>query len=177
MFFDISSLLLYTIKISTYLPYKIHPKLKFTLETEINNTINYLDITIKRNNQNLQFSIFRKSTTSKLSIHNNSCHPEQHKLTNFRFLLHRLNTIPMSKKNYRIELKNILDIAEHNNFPMYKIHRLNRNIKDKLNTKSITTLRSISEPRKYYKLSYFGNISDQIKNVFKKQDINISFAV
>ena len=114
---------------------QIHPKLKFTLETEINNTINYLDITIKRNNHNLQFSIFRKSTTSKLSINNNSCHPEQHKIANFRFLLHRLNTIPMSKKNYRIELNNILDIAEHNNYPMYKIHRLNRNIKNKLNTK------------------------------------------
>jgi hypothetical protein len=56
----------------------VHPNLKFTLETETHNKINYLDITINKQDK-LTFGIYRKPTTTDIIIHNKSCHPNEHK--------------------------------------------------------------------------------------------------
>jgi len=40
----------------------LHPKLHFTAETEVNNTLNYLDISIHRTPTGLRTSIYRKPT-------------------------------------------------------------------------------------------------------------------
>ena len=40
----------------------LHPKLHFTAQTERDNTINYLDISIQKTSHNLRTSIYRKST-------------------------------------------------------------------------------------------------------------------
>ena len=84
---------------------KIHNNIKFTIEKENHNSINYLDITIKRikshKNYKFSYNIYRKPTTSKLSIDYNSYHSIEHKLANYRFLLNKLNNIPLSKSNYK----------------------------------------------------------------------------
>jgi hypothetical protein len=54
----------------------VHPKLKFTLETEAQNKINYLAITINKQHDTPKFGIFRKPTTRDAIIHN-SCHPNE----------------------------------------------------------------------------------------------------
>ena len=101
----------------------IHKNIKFTIEKANKNSLNYLDITIKkikfRKNYIFNFNIFRKPTTSKLSIDYNSHHPIEHKLANFRFLLNRLNNIPLTKRDYKKEFTNILNIAHYNHFPSY----------------------------------------------------------
>jgi hypothetical protein len=40
----------------------IHPKLHFTAETEQNNTINYLDISIHKTAHNIKIAIYKKPT-------------------------------------------------------------------------------------------------------------------
>ena len=119
---------------------KLNKNLQFTIEKEVNKEINYLDLTLKRHNNKIEYKIFRKPTTSKLSIDYDSLHPISHKYANFRFLLNRLNQIPLSKKNYNIELNNILQIAKYNNFPITEIHKLNRNVINKIKLRKITTL-------------------------------------
>jgi hypothetical protein len=57
----------------------MHPKIKFTMETEKHNTLNYLDLTITNKNNKLTFAIYRKPTNTYLIIHNDSCHPHEHK--------------------------------------------------------------------------------------------------
>ena len=74
-------------------------------------------------------------------------------------------------------MDNILEIARYNNYRSYRIHRLNYSIKNKVNLKKATTLKSNEKPNNFHKLTYFGGISDKIKSVFKKQNINIAFAV
>ena len=53
---------------------ELHQNIKFACEKENNNSINYLDLTIKKHSTYLECSIFRKPTTLKLSINNNSIH-------------------------------------------------------------------------------------------------------
>jgi hypothetical protein len=57
---------------------KIHPKIKFTIEEE-NNKINFLDQSIIKTQDRIQFAIYRKPTTAGLIIRNNSYHPHEHK--------------------------------------------------------------------------------------------------
>ena len=65
---------------------KIMPKMKFTIEKERENTINFLDITIEKEQDKLIFDIYRKPTTTDSIIPCDSCHPNKHKMTAVRYL-------------------------------------------------------------------------------------------
>ena len=50
-------------------------KLKFTLEVESDSTIAFLDLNIRRQGSNFEFSVYRKATHSERYIHPSSCCP------------------------------------------------------------------------------------------------------
>ena len=153
----------------------IHPKIQYTLETEQNNKINFLDLTIKKINNAIRFSIYRKPTTSKTSIHNSSISPKSHKYANIRFLLQRLNTIPLSKKDYNIEFSNILNIAYHNGFSYNNINRINKQIKQRIYFKNKTSLKR-GKKEKWFSIPYYSGISSTLKKLFCKNNINITYS-
>jgi hypothetical protein len=64
--------------------------LKFTLEKEEDCKINFLDITIHRENNKLSVEIYRKPTYTDSIIPNDSCHPNEHKLAAVRYLYNRM---------------------------------------------------------------------------------------
>jgi hypothetical protein len=64
----------------------IHPKLKFTMEQQTQNRINYLDLMITKNQNKLNFEIYRKPTTIDLILHSTSCHPYEHKKSVINYL-------------------------------------------------------------------------------------------
>jgi hypothetical protein len=57
----------------------LHPSIHFTMETETDNKLNFLDMSIYRMQRELQFGIYRKPTATDIMIHSESCHPRQHK--------------------------------------------------------------------------------------------------
>jgi hypothetical protein len=77
----------------------IHPTLKFTMEQQTQNRINYLDLTIMNNNNKLSFEIYRKPTSIDLILHNTSCHPYEHKKAAINYLYNRVNTYKLTKEN------------------------------------------------------------------------------
>jgi hypothetical protein len=64
----------------------VNRKIQFSIQEEINNQINFLDLTISRLHDSLQFGIFRKPTTTDM-IHNTSCHPAEHKMSGINYLI------------------------------------------------------------------------------------------
>jgi hypothetical protein len=54
--------------------------IKFTIEEEQHNSINFLDLTIHRKRTKLEFEIYRKPTYTDTIIPNDSCHPYEHKV-------------------------------------------------------------------------------------------------
>ena len=64
--------------------YGFHSNINFTMETEHNASLPFLDLLIKRQNSNLSFSIFRKQTATDHVIPSESSHPIQHKSASFR---------------------------------------------------------------------------------------------
>ena len=56
------------------------------MEKEIDNKINFLDITILKETQYFSFTIYRNPTTTDTIILNVSCHPQEHKHAAIRYL-------------------------------------------------------------------------------------------
>jgi len=59
---------------------QIAPKLKFTLEEEMDRRLKFLDITIQRGQHQFSTNIYRKPTITDSIIPNDSCHPKEHKM-------------------------------------------------------------------------------------------------
>jgi hypothetical protein len=72
----------------------------FTKEEEINNSVNFLDVTIS-------FNVYRKPTTTGFIIPNDSCHPPEQKQAVVRYLVSHLSTYPINETNKRQEYNTI----------------------------------------------------------------------
>jgi hypothetical protein len=109
---------------------KIHPRIKFTIEEELNSKINFLDISITKTQNKLQLGIYRKHTTTDLIIHDNPCHLYDHKKAAINFLINRMNKYPIThnKNNEETVIKTILDDDDddnnNNNYPQNTIQKL-----------------------------------------------------
>jgi hypothetical protein len=96
----------------------IHPHLTFTADTESNNTLNYLDISIHRSHENLTKSIFRKPTFTDTITPYNSNHPPQHKFAAIKFIFNRLHSYNLAETEHKQELNSIHNIMQNNSFPI-----------------------------------------------------------
>ncbi|XP_036317568.1 uncharacterized protein LOC118732541, partial [Rhagoletis pomonella] len=97
---------------------KQHQNIKFTMETEEERKINYLDLTVKINDttNKIEFEIYRKPTATDTIIHNSSNHPQQNKNAAFKQLITRLERTPLTEECYKKELDTIYAIAENNGY-------------------------------------------------------------
>ena len=106
--------------------------MEMQLSEEENNTINYLDLSIRRNTNSIYLGIYRKPTHTDITTQFSSNHPYEYKLAAFNFYLNRLLVLPITKQAKQQEWQNILAVAQNNGFPLHIIH----NLKKKLITKN-----------------------------------------
>jgi hypothetical protein len=92
----------------------IHPNLQFTAETEVDNTINYLDVSIHRSPNIMRTSIYGKPTYIDTIIPYTSNHPSQHKYAAIKFLFNRLRSYNLKETEHRQGLNTIHNVM-HNN--------------------------------------------------------------
>jgi hypothetical protein len=92
----------------------IIPTIEFTIEAEKENQINFLDITISKEKDNLSFDIYRKPTTTDTIIPNDFCHPHEHKLAAVRYLTNRMETYNLNVINKDKENNTIKQILCNN---------------------------------------------------------------
>jgi hypothetical protein len=102
------------------------PTIKFTMEKEIYNRINFLDITINKEINNFSFNIFQKPTTTDVIIPQDSCHPHEHKHAAIRYMLNRLNTYQLNDDNIKAELNTIKQIISNNGCNNSTIQQLDK---------------------------------------------------
>jgi hypothetical protein len=106
---------------------RIHLKIKFTVEKETQNKINCLDVTITKEGNKLTFAIYRKPTTTDSIIHNDSCHPNEHKKSAINYLINRMNTYPLTHTNKDQEQIIIKEILKKNGYQQSIIHHKHKN--------------------------------------------------
>jgi hypothetical protein len=90
--------------------YKVHkvfnglaPTIKFTLETETDNSINFLDISIQNKGNKLTFNIHCKPTATDIIIPIDSCHSPEQKHAAIRHMVNRMNSYRLGDINKRTE--------------------------------------------------------------------------
>jgi len=79
----------------------LHPKLRFTAETEEDYTLNYTDLLINRTPTNLNAAILRKPTFTDTIVPFKSSHPTQHKYATVIYLYNRLNSYNLNQQEYQ----------------------------------------------------------------------------
>ena len=82
--------------------YNIHKYLEFNVTNE-NNNVNYSDLSIHRNNNDLHPGIHRKLTHTDSIIHLISNHPFEHKLAAYNFNINRMITLPITEQTKQQE--------------------------------------------------------------------------
>jgi hypothetical protein len=71
--------------------------LQFTVTEENNKQIPYLDLNITNKLGTVGIDIYRKPTTTDVTISNTSCHPEEQKMATYKNWLHRLHKLPLNE--------------------------------------------------------------------------------
>jgi hypothetical protein len=162
----------------------LHPKLQFTKETEHDNQINYLDITINRLQTKVKVSIYRKPTYTNTIIPLNSNHPTQHKYAAIRFLQNRLNSYNLQKKEFQEEENIIQNILYNNGFHLQT--QLSRK-KHSMQTRMLTqnhipptrhtpqTQHSTANNKYWCTFTYTGKEITFITKLLKHTNIRIAF--
>ena len=94
---------------------QIQASIKFTMESEKDTCISFLDISITRDHTGtLDTNIYRKPTHSKRCLNFKSEHPLEHKSAVVNALTHRANSLIRDENKKRMELKYIQNVLTLN---------------------------------------------------------------
>ena len=94
----------------------LHPALKFTLEKEQNNSLNFLDVLVEKDGTGFLTSVYRKPTCTGQYIRWNSFSPKTRKISLVKTLVHRALMI-CSKTKLGSELDKIKQLLIENGYP------------------------------------------------------------
>jgi hypothetical protein len=142
------------------------PTVRFTIEKETDNKINFLDITISKGENNFSCNIFRKPTATDVIIPNDSCHPPEQKQAAIRFLLNRMNTYHLEENNKRMELNIIRQIITNNGYDTPIIVQL---------SKPTTKTTPNNNKSTWAKFTYIGKQTKFITKLFKETSVKIAY--
>ena len=108
-------------------------QLEFKATMGVSKSINYWDLTIRRNINKVEISVYRKVTNANITIQYTSNHPWDHQRAAFPHYINRELTLSITEQARTQEWENICNKAQQNGFPIKVI----QNIKEKEITKQI----------------------------------------
>jgi hypothetical protein len=144
----------------------LHPNLQFTKETELDNKLNYLDITILKTPTSMNIGVFRKPTFTDTIIPYTSNHPTQHKYAAIKFLYNRLNSYQLQDSEYQHEESVIQNILHNNSFPLPT---------RKPKTQTTPPNHDAPSKQKWATFTYSGPETSYITKLFKHTNLKIAY--
>ena len=145
--------------------------LQFTLNEETNKQITYLDLKLTNDNGRIHMEIYRKPTSTDITINNTSCHPQEHKLAAYRSWIHRLLTLKLEDTAKNKELNTIIEIAQNNGYRKDEITRIHKKLKQKINNPNTNE----KKEQKWITYTYTGNYIRKITKLFRNTNIKIAY--
>ena len=135
-----------------------HPNIKFTTESQINNSIPFLDVLVSDIGTNhLNLRTYYKPTYSGLLFNYNSFTPESYKISLIKCLIDRAFKISNSWINFHKDLKIIKDNLSKNAYPSKLVDKIIKHYIDKKH--DTTIIESDKSEISYFKLPYIGKFS------------------
>jgi hypothetical protein len=144
----------------------INPTIKFSLETENDCNINFLDISINNRGNQLTFNIYRKPTTTDIIIPVDSCHPPEQKYSAIRHMINRMNSYRLNHTEKETEQNIIEQIVGANGYNTSVIQQINKPRRDK---------DSAANDKKFWAtFTYFGKETRTLTKLFKRTRLRIA---
>jgi hypothetical protein len=110
----------------------VHKNIIFKPTLESNNNISYLALLLKRKANHIELDMYRMPTAAITTLHYQSNHPTEQKVAAYRYLLTRMNTLPLQPEQRNCgRLGPIQYIANENEHPNNFLHQLNFRTKQK----------------------------------------------
>jgi Reverse transcriptase (RNA-dependent DNA polymerase) len=154
-----------------------HGNIQFTIEKESNNQLPFLDVLVKRNEKQINFSIYRKPTNTEKYIAADSFHPTQHKHAAFHSMAFRMCNISMSAEDYNIEKRKIIEIGRQNGYNNKDITSIIHKHELHTKRKQQTTFYGLSDhekrTNKRISIPHWPKITNHMKKTFKEQKLEI----
>ena len=147
----------------------IVPTIKFTMETENNNELVFLDLTITRlNTKSFSSKIYRKPTHSGRYLNFKSDHPMQHKRAVVDTLFHRAKTLITDPNEAKKEIQLIKSQLRQNSYPIAFLNKRKKK-------KNLDNNQSQNECKGLVVLPYVPELSDKIKRILHSHNIKSTF--
>jgi len=150
----------------------LHHKIKFTSETEVNNSIPMLDtLILRRNDGSLDFQVYRKKTHTDHYLQFTSHQPVDHKLGVVRTLRHRANTIISNPELRADEADHIKKALSISGYPRWTWHCKNSHKVPR------ETSRGPGQPaqKNFITIPYVQGISEPLGRVIRKAGVTVHF--
>jgi len=112
---------------------KIDKHLQTKINSEVDDKIQFLDLTMHKKKHNMTINIYRKPTKTDTTINYHSNHPPEQKMAAYRYHINRLNILPIHKEEKEKEWGNIEKMAINNGFPKDSIKKLTKKLEQKKN--------------------------------------------
>ena len=94
----------------------VDSKISFTIETDNNGQISFLDTLITRKNGSVTIGVYRKSTHTDRYLDFNSHHELKHKISTASTLLNRALNLPSTAEGVRKELTHVSNALKSNGY-------------------------------------------------------------
>jgi hypothetical protein len=149
--------------------------IQFTKEIESENSIAFLDLHIKRVENKIETKVFRKTTHSNRYLNFNSYHSLENKKSVIRTLVSRAYTHVSNPEILDIQLNNIMNILESNNYPIKVIKNITEQVKKKFDKSTSISQKDVINPSKIISIPYIKGTGEQIKNLMSKHEYKIVY--
>ena len=132
---------------------------------------NFLDLLRIRNPTNLETDIYRKPTTTTITIDFLSNHPTEHQIAAYRYHIARMQSLPLTTERQQTGWNTIKSIVKSNNFPD-KILTLKEKLQQK--THQLPD-KEENRNKKWTVFTYYSPTRGNVANLFKHINIGIAF--
>lgn len=106
----------------------MHANMRYNIEIEHDDCICFLDLNLHRSSNEIVIGIHRKATYTDLIIPATSNHQEQHKKSAFKYMLDRVNLLPLSREEKLKDINVINTIAVNNGCEEKTLRRINKKV-------------------------------------------------
>ena len=133
-----------------------HPNIKFTIETEVNKIIPFLDVLIDNSQNILKTSTYHKSTYSRF-----------YKIGLIKCLIDRAYKINNTWPGFHDDVSKIKDVLKRNSYPPFILDIIIKAYIDKIHYNNNKVSSEVNKLR-YFKLPYIGKYSEQVQKKITK---------
>ncbi|RWS19215.1 reverse transcriptase-like protein, partial [Leptotrombidium deliense] len=155
--------------------------IRFTIESEVNNEIHFLDVLVQRNQRTFKTKVYRKDSHSNRYLNYNSYNPLCHKKSVVYALVQRAFNIISDVQDIATELNYIRQILINNNYPLDIINNVIKDTKPKTVELPNTSSTAIPKPLVLPYIQVHHKSNKQIKHFFNnkaiKQNTNVIYEI